>query len=167
MDIRFLPAMALVLLLPGLAYSQTSKTEILELITRLEKSIIEKDSVKMNQLLHEDFIGTSPRGDMMKKQAYISFHCRPGIGLLFIDNINPDSVSVRFYGNVAVVNRRTGTKNKFPDGTISALTVQRTEICLRRNGKWVLVSGHGTHVNPTWRPGDVSASHRALHREFL
>ncbi len=128
------------------ANAQSAKDEVLNLVVSLDNSIVKKDSIKIKTLLTEDFIGTIPTGESFLRAMYIRFHCRPNLGLMSINGIDKDKISVRLYGNCAVVNRRVHVSKKAPGGTVRSFDVQRIEVCIQKQGKWYIAAGQGTEV---------------------
>ena len=134
------------LLITSFSFSQTEKEKIYNLIVSLEKALVAKDSVKLNSILTEDFIGAIPSGDWFTKADYIKYHCRPGVGLSDLKTEPIEKTNIRMYGTTAVVNRRVSVIRTWPDGRQEDLTVQRIEVCVKQKDDWKIVSGQGTRV---------------------
>jgi hypothetical protein len=132
--------------------AQTDKEKVWQLIVKLDHLLVLKDSAQLNPLILDDFIGTIPSGEYFGKLAYISYHCRPNLGLISLTGQNQDSASIRIFGNTAIVNRRVHAQLRLPNGSTPDFDVQRMEVCVKQNGNWFIASGQGTQVNLALRP---------------
>lgn len=128
------------------SFGQSEKEKIYNLIISFEKALVNKDSVKLKNLLSEDFIGAIPSGDWFNKRDYIKYHCRPGIGLSDLKTEPLEKTNIRIYNSTAIVNRRVSVVRVWPDGQRENLEVQRLEVCIKQKGEWRIVSGQGTRV---------------------
>ena len=131
-----------------LLYSQNEKEKVWQLIVRFDNLLIAKDSVALNAMMTDDFVGTILTGDYFKKAAYISHHCGRNAGFTALTGQDINSAYIRVYGNTAIINRRVHARIKFPDGSSPEFDMQRLEVFIRLNGNWLLASGQGTVVNP-------------------
>ncbi len=130
----------------------TEADDIVKLVADLDRALVAKDSVTLNRLLTDDFLGAIPSGAAFSKAEYIAHHCRPGVGLQALDSSKHPPATVRVFGDTAVVNRRVHARLRFPDGAEREFDVQRIEVFVGVNGAWTLASGQGTEVNPELRP---------------
>lgn len=119
---------------------------IRNLVLSLDKSLLKKESEQIKALLTRDFIGTVPTGESFTRAQYIQFHCKPDEGLISIEENPKGMVSVRLYGNTAVVNRRLNVTKKNKQGLLRNFDVQRTEVLVQLKGVWYLATGQGTEV---------------------
>jgi hypothetical protein len=136
----------LTILLTNTLFAQTEKERVWSLIVQLDRSLVAKDSVLLNEILTEDFIGAVPTGMSYSKRNYIRFHCQPKGGLVSIKSGEMQDATVRFYGNTSIVNRKVAAQRKGPDGMMTDLVVQRIEVCIMEKGKWIIAAGQGTQV---------------------
>ena len=127
--------------------AQTDKEKVWELILQLDNAITNKDSNKLKQILTAGFIGVIPTGEMFTKNNYISYHIKPGGGLTVLTGHDINNATIRVSPTIAIVNRRVHAKIKTPDGSENEFDVQRIEVCLKENGRWLIASGQGTRVN--------------------
>jgi ketosteroid isomerase-like protein len=131
-----------------LLYSQNEKEKVWQLIVRFDNLVIAKDSVDLNSMMTDDFVGAILTGQYFSKAAYISHHCVRSVGYMALTGQDINSAYIRIYGNTAIINRRVHALLKFPDGNASEFDVQKLEVCIRQNGNWLIASGQGTVVNP-------------------
>lgn len=128
------------------SHAQAERQMVWDLVVGLDQALVNKDSIRLRNLLTDDFIGAVPTGQAYDKELYIKFHCKPNVGLVSIGEARQDAARIRFYGHTAIVNRRVEVKRKSPDGTTKSFAVQRIEVCVLLNGTWKLAAGQGTEV---------------------
>lgn len=136
----------------GNVFSQDAGDETWKVILALDAALVKKDSSQLKKLLADDCVGSIPSGKLFTKQAYISYHCRPGAGLVDLKQYPGGEALIRTYGDVGIVNRKVHATLKRPDGSLVEFDVQRIEVCVRNNNTWQLVSGQGTEINLSRRP---------------
>ena len=123
-------------------------SNVLHMVLELEKALVQKDAAAMGQLLTEDFIGANPTGEWYTKNDYITFHCKPGAGIMALNEVDKNATAIRFYNDTAVINRRVRSQFKLPTGDIMEYDVQRIEVVVKKNNEWKIASGQGTKVIP-------------------
>lgn len=126
--------------------AQTDKEKVWDLIVQLDNAIVNKDSNKLKQVLTPGFVGVVPSGEVFTKTNYINHHIKPGVGLSALTGQDINNATIRVSPTIAIVNRRVHAKVKTPDGSENAFYVQRIEVCLKENGRWLIASGQGTRV---------------------
>ena len=127
--------------------SQSDKEKVWELIVQLDNAIVSKDANKLNQVLTTGFVGVIPTGEVFTKNNYISYHTKPGVGITALTGHDINTATIRVSPTIAIVNRRLHVKVKAPDGNETENDVQRIEICIKENSRWLIASGQGTRVN--------------------
>jgi hypothetical protein len=133
-------------------YAQSDKKKVWNLVVQLEQSLVAKDSAGLHKLLRPDFVGATPMGWVYRKEEYIWFHCRPGIGLMNLQTGTMDNAIIRIYGNTAIVNRPVKVQRKEADGKLVDVTIQRIEVLIKENGEWLLASGQGSQLSNLPKP---------------
>jgi len=131
---------------------EETRKNIWSVLLRLEKALVEKNALELQQLLSDDFIGATPTGAYFKKTAYINHHCKPGFGIMALTGDDLITTAIRIYDETAVINRRVHSRFKLPAGNILDYDVQRIEVFVRQNNEWLIVSGQGTQVIPVAQP---------------
>jgi hypothetical protein len=126
--------------------AQTDKEKVWNIVLQLDKSLVAKDSLALNEILTDDFVGAVPTGMSYSKRNYIRFHCQAKGGLVSIKSGEMQDATIRFYGNTSIINRRVAAQRKGPEGQVADLTVQRIEVCVKEKGKWIIAGGQGTQV---------------------
>jgi len=103
------------------------------------------DPSVMETILADDFVGTSPDGELYTKQDFIDAIRTNPLG--FVSN-EVNDVRVRFFGNVAVAQGHETFTRK--DGATGRFVW--TDILVRRNGRWVTVAAQDVIAPATAEP---------------
>jgi hypothetical protein len=119
-----------------------------QVLLRLEKALVEKNPAELERILAADFIGAIPTGESFSKTAYINHHCTPGFGIVALSGQDMEASDIRMYNDTAVINRKVHSHFKLPTGLLLEYDVQRIEVFVKQNNKWLMVSGQGTKVLP-------------------
>ncbi len=138
-----LPLIVVAVLLAGAAHA-----DALDEIRRLDNEITVAtwtgDAVWFEENLAEDYVLITPGGSMRNKRDVIRELATPGLKM---EPYEPREVSVRLYGDAAVVTGRM--LQRFTLGNVRyANDLRYTDVYVRRKGKWLLVSGHTSMVAP-------------------
>ena len=100
---------------------------------------MDKDEAKFNDILAEDFLLGSSRGLWMNKSQWIE----GAVGPFTCTDFRWKEIKVRVYESVAVVNAITSqTANVGKEDWSGQFMV--TDVWVKTNGKWQVVSRHGT-----------------------
>lgn len=125
-----------------------SRTDVWNVMIKLENALINKDPFELDELIADDFIGATPTGEAFDKMSYIKHHCIPGFGIMALSGQDMEASNIRLYNDTAVINRRVHSQFKIPNGELLEYDVQRIEVFAKINDEWQLVSGQGTKVIP-------------------
>jgi hypothetical protein len=136
-----IPVLAIALLLAAGA-----QADDLEMVQKLDKEISvatwTADPVWFEEHLADDYVLVTPTGATKTKREVIRELATPGMKM---EPFDPTEVSVRLYGDTAVVTGRM--KQRFVLGGIRYATdVRYTDVYVKRKGRWLLVSGHASTV---------------------
>jgi hypothetical protein len=122
-------------------------------VRALDAAIVAKDAAALEALLLPDFVGAVPTGAAFDKPAYVAYHTKPDEGLVSIEPLAGHAPVVRVFDDrFAVVNRRLAVQRRLPDGRVDAISVQRVEALVLRDGRWRIATGQGTRVQPPGAP---------------
>ena len=99
---------------------------------------ISADTVALNRIYADDFIGVGPSGTVRTKAQVISDFTS---GDLKFQSITTDEVQVRVYGNTAVETGRS-TMNGQDRGKAVPRDTRFTRVWVKQQGHWRLVSNH-------------------------
>ena len=96
------------------------------------------DTVTLNRIYADDFIGVGPSGAVRTKPQVISDFTSGG---LKFQSITTDDVQVRVYGNTAVETGRS-TMNGQDRGKTVPRDTRFTSVWVKQQGRWRLVANH-------------------------
>ncbi len=117
------------------------REQILQLERDWTQSFVTMDVAANERIVADDFLGTEPDGKRIKKADLIA-EVKTGDALLS-NRLNEDDVTIRFYGQTAVVNGSESWKRK-PDGKTGRFIW--TDIFVKRTGKWQVVASQDLEV---------------------
>ena len=123
-----------------------------EIIVKLEKEWMEawiaKDIAKCKEIISDDFLLSSARGNLINKDQWLE-----AAGSIIVgEEFNWLEIRVRQYGNTAVVNAKTTQKAHVGNDDWSG-TFLITDVWVFQNDKWQVVSRHGTGPLPEHNSG--------------
>ena len=116
-------------------------------ITQLEHdwvaAILKKDTATIDRLLAEDFNGTSPTAHVYPKSSAIYDLTK---GILVVDSMVLDEVSVNVYGETAVAFTSQEEKSRY-DGKDTSGHYHYTDVWVKKDGQWQVVASHGSRFD--------------------
>ena len=127
--------------------NHSPESEITELEREWMDAWLKRDRETCDRLLGDDFILTSARGALMSKQEWLAGAMGPFVGVSF----NWEDVRVRLFGDVAIVHARTRQCATVAGQDWSGRFLL-TDVWVQRNGRWQVVSRHGTGPLPETVP---------------
>jgi ketosteroid isomerase-like protein len=119
----------------------TDREQILQLERDWAQSVVTKDVAANERLIADDYLGTEPDGKRVKKADVIA-EVKTDEPLLS-NRLNEDDVTIRFYGQTAVVNGSENWKRK-SDGKTGRWIW--TDVFVKRNGKWQVVASQDLEI---------------------
>jgi hypothetical protein len=123
--------------------NKKTESEIKKLESELARLIMSGNADAYGQHLADDYVLINAVGSVVSKAQILSA-MKAGASS---DSLLPVDMSVRVYGETAVLNDRVIWK-----GVVNGANLERdwlsTKVFLRRNGKWVLVNSQGTALPP-------------------
>jgi len=120
---------------------KSDKEQILQLERDWCESFVSTGAAANERILADDCVGTESDGTRVTKADVIA-ELNKGEPLIS-DHLNENDVTVRFYGNTAVVNGSESWKRK-PDGKTGRNIW--TDIFVKRNGHWQIVASQDLEV---------------------
>jgi len=121
--------------------SSEDRAQILQLERDWTQSFVAMDVAANQRIVADDFFGTEPDGKRIKK-ADILEEVKTGEALLS-NHLNEDDVTIRFYGETAVVNGSESWKRKSDGKTGKWIW---TDLFVKRAGKWQVVASQDLEV---------------------
>jgi ketosteroid isomerase-like protein len=133
---------------PPPASPNSSAAENVEgVISQLEhewvRAIVNKDTAMLDQLLADDFNGTSPTAHTYNKSMAIE---DVKAGHYVVDVMDLDDVAVNAYGDVAVAFTSQEEKSRY-EGTDVSGHYHFTDVWAKKDGRWQAVASHGTRYD--------------------
>lgn len=136
---------ALVLTIASIALGQTPKKNYRELLKanrEYDEALVRGDALVLERLYSDDFIYTTPDGEVRDKAQQLAF---TRTGDLRLESGQSDDVRVRVYGNTAVMTGRFTATGKFRDQRID-IRERYTAVWVKREGRWRLVAEQGNLI---------------------
>jgi ketosteroid isomerase-like protein len=109
------------------------------------------DTAFLERTLADDFIGIGPLGFMLTKHEWLARHQS---GDLKYDSLELDEVTVRVYGETAVVIGRQAQSAAYRGNSIKA-ELRTTLVLVHQQGQWRLAS---LHLSPIGQPPSFTQS---------
>ena len=117
----------------------TAETDISLLEQSWMDALVAKDRATCEHILADDFLLTSARGTLMSKREWIDGAMGPFVCSAF----HWEQIQVRAFGDVAIVHGRSRQHASVAGQDWSGVFLV-TDVWVRRNGQWQVVSRHGT-----------------------
>ncbi len=99
----------------------------------------------LEKLLAPEFTYVHSSGVLDTKAAYID---AIKSGKTKYKSITPEEVSARTFGDVSVVNGKSTVVLLPPDGKEVTILIRYTDVWVKRDGRWQMVSWQSTRLNP-------------------
>ena len=143
-------AVAVIAIVFGISWGQNThrqakvERELIEMERDWSAAYLSHDVSVVDRILADDFIGTDGRGIMTdKKQELEDARSENPNRKVLSEAI--DDLKVRIYGDTAIVNGRTTEKIQ-SGGKEFVIQYRRTDVFVKRNGRWQCVSFHGSRI---------------------
>ena len=133
------------LTIASVAFGQTSKKaeqELRRANRKYDEALVRADIVVLERLYSEEFVYTTPDGEVRDKAQQLAFM---RTGALRLESGQSNDVRVRVYGNTAVMTGRFTAKGKFKDKIID-IRERYTAVWVKREGRWRLVADQGNLI---------------------
>lgn len=147
-------AAAMAVLISAFASGQTASkkaninAKIEQELMRMERdwsaAFLRNDVSVIDRILADDFIGTDGRGLMSDKAQEIEDARSAGANHRILSEVI-DDFKIRIYGDAAIVNARA-TEKVLANEKEFTIQYRRTDVYVKRNGRWQCVSFHGSRV---------------------
>ena len=126
--------------------SKKQSGNVEQTLMRIEQELLDallKNDVSANQkYLAATYVFTAPDGEVMDKARSIA---DLKSGDLKFESSKPENMKVQVYGDTAIVTYATTDKGSYKGKDISG-HFRWTDVFIKRNGNWQLVSGHGAPI---------------------
>jgi uncharacterized protein (TIGR02246 family) len=106
-------------------------------------SYVTRDTAKMSSIFADDLVLINPGGKKYHKKDILKGVMNPGQKFL---STHVDSVYVRLFGNIGIINAKTSATVK-AEGKTTASKVCYMDVYEKRKGRWYAVAAHVTLLN--------------------
>ncbi len=117
--------------------------ELLAIEQRLARAWVEGDRSWIDGLLSEDWKVADAGGHVLTKAEVMSETF--GSSERRIDAMQIDDVTVRLYGNMAIVTGRTQASGSYK-GTSASVRLRFTDVFEKRGGRWRVLASHASQI---------------------
>ncbi|MEO5858659.1 MAG: nuclear transport factor 2 family protein [Pyrinomonadaceae bacterium] len=135
-----LPIVVIVIAMCSVAVGQPKKGSVEEQLITLDKAWtraeLKGDKKAAGALLGADFVGTTQRGEIQDKAAYVA-----GI-TANSDMVKADDYKITIHGNIAIMTHRSTVEG------VRNIQFRSTHIWMKRKGKWLIIAHHGSQITP-------------------
>jgi hypothetical protein len=111
------------------------EAELLALAEDLRQAELHGDVAFLDRMLTPDFVGIGPRGFVLTKEAWLGRHRS---GDLKYEALERDEVSLRTYGDAAIMTSRETGRTKYKGQDVLVGPLRATHVFVRRGGTWRL-----------------------------
>jgi ketosteroid isomerase-like protein len=123
--------------------SNDAKEELINLERDFERAVVANDAEAIGKFLADDWVIIDPDGNIIDKARFLSVIKS---GALTHEVMESDNMSVRTYGDSAVVTALTTTKGKFAGQEFSTRE-RATDFFVKQGGRWQCVFSQLTKFN--------------------
>jgi ketosteroid isomerase-like protein len=123
--------------------SNDAKEELINLERDFERAVVANDAEAIGKFLADDWVIIDPDGNIIDKARFLSVIKS---GALTHEVMESDNMSVRTYGDSAVVTALTTTKAKFAGQEFSTRE-RATDFFVKQGGRWQCVFSQLTKFN--------------------
>jgi ketosteroid isomerase-like protein len=120
----------------------SDERELTQLVRDLNEAVVKADVAVLEQVLHEDYVHNRPTGVVEDRAQYLENRKARRVDF---ESLVPDDMSVRVYGDTAIVTGRSTAKGTDQHGTMDD---QRrwTRVLVRSDGRWQFVHFQATPI---------------------
>lgn len=147
---RFFQAVAILVVLGSAALADVAGDErdLKHLTSDIQDAVVNEDLAFLEGVLHEDYVHTRPNGVVSDRTLFLDSvkrdEAQPNVNY---DKLTATDITVRLYGDTAVLTGRSGIRADDAAGTLKGET-RWTRVFLRQRGTWKLVAFQATLVRP-------------------
>jgi ketosteroid isomerase-like protein len=122
-----------------------AEQELIRIEQQMTDALLKGDATANERYLAEGYVFTAPDGTVQDKARAVA---DVKSGDLKFQSSKLDDIKVRVYGDTAVVTYGSTDNGTYKGKDISG-KYRWTDVFVKRNGKWQIVSGQGTPVPKT------------------
>src|SRR5262245_51557662 len=114
----------------------------MQLVKALTEAVVKADVAFLERVLSEDYAHHCPRGTVENRAEYLENRKARRVDF---ESLIADEITVRVFGDTAVVTGRSIAKGKDQHGRMDDQR-RSTRVLVRRDGRWQFVHYHGTSI---------------------
>ena len=137
---KLLPVIAILLYCANCFAQNNDEITLKKLNADWIASYVTRDTAKMGRIFGDDLILVNPSGKKFHKKDILKSVINPGQKYL---STHVDSVDVRLFGNIGIINAKTTATVK-ADKKTTISKVCYMDIYEKRKGRWYAVAAHVT-----------------------
>lgn len=141
---KFITIAALLLISSTMSYGQTDANEVIRKVeARYADAVKKQDVAALGNILADDFVATSSRGEVRNKtQEIADIKASPDFT---VDGFDLEDLNVRVFNDTAIVTGRSTLKVTFK-GQSSTSQFRYTRVYLKRKPGWLAVAQQLTRL---------------------
>lgn len=132
----------------GQSASESVIRDLTDLKDHLHRAERERDVGFLQQVLADEFVAGTSRGDVLNKAGLLARVSSPDFKY---DELHSDGVQIREYGNVAIMTDHTTVRGT-DKGERFGGDFRFVRVFVRRHGEWQIVLAQGTPMQQTSSP---------------
>ena len=126
--------------MPENSSADTIRDEVIKADKQFTDAAIQVDSAALESGVSDDYLFINNQGRMMSKGEHIA---ALKSGEIKYDSLSDEDVKVRAYGDTAVLTARITAQGSSNGQSISGRFLV-TRVYVKRDGRWIIVSGQAT-----------------------
>lgn len=135
---QILSIVVLVLAVASAVVGQNMKPSVEEQLIELDKAWtraeLKGDKKAAGELVAEDFVGTTQRGQIQDKAEYMASITANS------DMVKSDDYKITLHGDMAIMTHRSTVEG------VRNIQFRSTHVWMKRGGKWLIVAHHGSQI---------------------
>jgi len=124
----------------------SDEQQILKLEDDWARALETRDRQLLEQIVARDFTFIEPDGSVKSRDEYLADRSSD---IADIESIEPSEIKVTVHGNAALASG-VGTFTERRAGNRYRFSLRWKELWLKRDGKWQVLAGQATPINPEW-----------------
>jgi ketosteroid isomerase-like protein len=114
-------------------------------------AVVRRDAAAIDRILTDDYILTTPEGQLATKAQVLRIIRSPGDPSFVIKGVDLEEMSIRVFGDTALVSSRFTLKVE-TEGRIVETSFRHTDVFVKRQDGWRCVSRQATRIRQSYGP---------------
>lgn len=125
--------------------SSSRERMVLAALEDYKQAILDRDTAELARIWTDNYTFVNPQGGLVTREERLANLGSGNTNVQVIDNER--EITVRFFGNVAVVQNLSTLRGRF-SGQPTDTDLRGTFVWVRRDGRWRLITNQLTAVSP-------------------